>query len=54
MRASRTLADGACYAGWSVVAYFMFAAQVHENHAYLAVLCLAIAAGLNPSVSARS
>ena len=26
----------------------MFGAQVHENHAYLAVPCLAVAAGLNP------
>jgi hypothetical protein len=48
LRTSRTLADWSFFAGWSVLAYFMFAAQVHENHAYLALPCLALAAGLNP------
>jgi hypothetical protein len=32
---------------WSVAAYAMFSAQVHENHAYAVVPLLAIAAGLD-------
>jgi hypothetical protein len=36
----------AATAGWCVFAYFMFAAQVHENHLYLAVPFFALAAGL--------
>ena len=48
LRGSRTLADWSFFAGWSVLAYFMFGAQVHENHAYLAIPCLAVAAGLHP------
>jgi hypothetical protein len=48
VRRSRTLDAWLLFAGWVVLAYFMFGAQVHENHAYLAVPCLAVAAGLNP------
>ena len=48
LRHSRTIEAWMLYAGWVVLAYFMFGAQVHENHAYLAVPCLAVAAGLNP------
>ncbi len=40
------LADWAFLGGWCVFAYTMFGAQVHENHLYLAVPWLAIAAGL--------
>ena len=42
------LADWAFLGGWCVFAYAMFGAQVHENHLYLAVPWLAIAAGLAP------
>ena len=42
----RSLAVWAATAGWCVFAYFMFAAQVHENHLYLAVPFFALAAGL--------
>ena len=40
------LADWAFVGGWCVFAYFMLGIQVHENHLYLAVPFLAIAAGL--------
>jgi ALG6/ALG8 glycosyltransferase family protein len=43
----RTLAGWAATAGWCVFAYFMFGAQVHENHLYLAVPFFALAAGLD-------
>ncbi len=46
-RNGRPLAGWAFVAGWSVFAYTMFAAQVHENHLYLAVPMLAVAAGLS-------
>ena len=45
------LADWAFLGGWCVFAYAMFGAQVHENHLYLAVPWLAIAAGLGTRVS---
>ena len=43
----KTLAGWAATAGWCVFAYFMFGAQVHENHLYLAVPFFALAAGLD-------
>jgi hypothetical protein len=43
----RTIAGWAATAGWCVFAYFMFGAQVHENHLYLAVPFFALAAGLD-------
>jgi hypothetical protein len=46
-RKGRSLAGWAFVAGWSVFAYTMFSAQVHENHLYLAVPMLAVAAGLS-------
>jgi hypothetical protein len=48
-RASRAtgLADALAWAGWSVFAYFLFAAQVHENHVYLALPFFALAAALD-------
>ena len=46
LRSTRSSASWFFYAGWIVLAYFMFGAQVHENHAYLAIPCLAVAAGL--------
>jgi hypothetical protein len=42
-----SLADAAAWAGWSAYAYAMFAAQVHENHLYLAVPFFVVAAGLD-------
>jgi len=36
--------------GWCVIAYFMVAGQVHENHSYLALPFLAIAAGAMPKL----
>ena len=47
MKRARSLADGAALAGWTAWAYAMLAAQVHENHLYLAVPFLAVAAGLD-------
>ena len=44
----RTLAGWAATAGWCVFAYFMFGAEVHENHLYLAVPFFALAAGIDP------
>jgi len=43
-----SLATGALVAGWCVLAYFMVSGQVHENHSYLAVPLLAVAAGVLP------
>lgn len=37
-------------AAWCVLAYFMVSGQVHENHAYLAIPLLAVAAGESPRV----
>jgi hypothetical protein len=34
--------------GWIVFAYFMFGMAVHENHGYLLVPLLAVAAALRP------
>jgi len=45
-RTDRSLAEWAHRAGWCVFAYFLFGVQVHENHLYLAVPVLALAAGL--------
>ncbi len=42
----RSLSVWAATAGWCIFAYFMFAAQVHENHLYLAVPFFGLAAGL--------
>jgi hypothetical protein len=49
-RARRRPALGvaAAFGAWSILAYAMFSAQVHENHAYAAVPLLAIAAGQEP------
>ena len=47
-RTERPLAGWAFLAGWSVFAYFLLGVQVHENHLYLAVPVLALAAGLDP------
>lgn len=47
MRKVRTLADGAVLAGWLAFAYAQLAAQVHENHLYLALPFLALAGGLD-------
>jgi hypothetical protein len=46
-RAGLPLSGWAATAGWCVFAYFMFGAQVHENHLYLAVPFFALAAGLD-------
>ena len=37
-------------AGWSVLAYFMVSGQVHENHAYLALPLLVVAAAAAPQL----
>ena len=47
VRQIRTAADAFALTAWSVYAYSLFAAQVHENHAYLAVLLLAPAAAID-------
>jgi hypothetical protein len=47
MKRARSFAEGAVLAGWTAWAYALFAAQVHENHLYLAVPFLALAAGLD-------
>lgn len=49
-REARALADWAFLGGWSVFTYFVFAAQVHENHLYLAVPVLALAAAADARV----
>jgi hypothetical protein len=41
---------GALVGAWCVIAYFMLAGQVHENHSYLALPFLAIAAGALPQL----
>ena len=46
-RTGQSLASWAITAGWCVFAYFMFGAQVHENHLSLAVPFFALAAGLD-------
>jgi hypothetical protein len=47
-RARRASFAGAmALAGWSAYAYALFAAQVHENHLYLAVPFFTVAAGLD-------
>ena len=43
-----SLAGAAALAAWCAYAYMLLAAQVHENHLYLTVPLLAIAAGLAP------
>lgn len=45
-RRALPLATTAALAGWCAYAYSVFAAQVHENHLYLAVPCFTLAAGL--------
>jgi hypothetical protein len=47
-RNARTLGEWGHLAGWSVCSYFLFGAQVHENHLYLAVPILALAAAAEP------
>jgi hypothetical protein len=47
-RRARTLGAWAALGGWSVLTYFLFSAQVHENHLYLAVPMLALAAAAEP------
>jgi len=47
-RHTRRLADWAYVGGWCVFAYYLLGVQVHENHLYLAVPVLALAAGLEP------
>jgi hypothetical protein len=47
-RAARQLGDLAAVGGWIVFAYFMFGMAVHENHGYLLVPLLAVAAALRP------
>lgn len=44
---SRSNAQMAALAGWSAFAYATWAAQVHENHLYLAVPFLVLAGGLD-------
>ena len=44
---SSSTAHAAALAGWSAFAYALFAAQVHENHLYLAVPFLVVAGGLD-------
>lgn len=53
-RASRGVSAAGAFAlaGWSVYAYVMFAATVHENHLYLALPLFAIAAAAAPSLRA--
>jgi hypothetical protein len=46
-RSNRVLATLALAGGWTVFAYTMLNTQVHENHAYLAIPVLAVAAGLD-------
>jgi hypothetical protein len=48
-RRGLSLAPGALVGAWCVMLYFMVGAQVHENHAYLAVPALVVAAGLVPA-----
>lgn len=43
-----SLAGAAALTAWCAYAYMLLAAQVHENHLYLTVPLLAIAAGLAP------
>ena len=51
-RAGRSVAGttAALVGAWCVIAYFMVAGQVHENHSYLALPFLAIAAGAMPKL----
>ena len=42
-----SLAKAAALTGWSAYAYALLAAQVHENHLYLAVPFFAVAAGID-------
>jgi len=48
MRRTRDFAALALFGGWCVSVYAMFGIQVHENHGYLAVPFLLLAAGLRP------
>jgi hypothetical protein len=45
-RRPTSLATAAAWAGWCAYAYALLAAQVHENHLFLAVIFLAVASGL--------
>jgi hypothetical protein len=47
-RGATSAAAWTALAGWSVFTYFTWNTQVHENHLYLAVPCLAVAAALEP------
>jgi hypothetical protein len=46
-RGGLPLAGAAFLAGWTMLAYFTLAVQVHENHLYLAVPFLVLAGGLD-------
>jgi len=46
-RSNRSLEGLAFLGGWCVFAYFLLAVHVHENHLYLTVPLVAIAAGLD-------
>lgn len=48
MRRGVSAPVGALVGGWCVLAYFMVSGQVHENHAYLAVPLLGVAAAARP------
>lgn len=47
-RRGLSIAGAAVVGAWCGLAYFMLSAQVHENHAYLALPLLGIAAGIIP------
>ena len=51
-RTGLTRPGGALLAAWCVLAYFMLSAQVHENHAYLALPLLGVAAAEVPRLRA--
>ena len=51
-RTGLTRPASAVLAAWCVLAYFMLSAQVHENHAYLALPLLGVAAAEVPRLRA--
>jgi hypothetical protein len=54
MRRARSLAAWTLTAGWCAYAYAMLGAQVHENHFYLAVPLLVVAAAADARLRAAS
>jgi hypothetical protein len=54
MRRARSLAAWTLTAGWCAYAYAMLGAQVHENHFYLAVPLLVVAAAVDARLRAVS